>query len=105
MRTERLQHLAVGANVRRYATCLRAWRANSPQDARILFDRRRGISVPDAYNAWAFREYSEDYVAQHDEARSARRGVWQTETQKAKDYRVSMRNVGFGRYLPGGKAR
>jgi endonuclease YncB( thermonuclease family) len=44
--------------------------------------------------AWAFREYSKDYIAQEGEARSARRGIWQSETQTAKDYRADKWKVG-----------
>ena len=37
--------------------------------------------------AWAFRRFSEDYVAQEDEARRARRGVWRAETDPPWVYR------------------
>ena len=41
---------------------------------------RRGL-------AWAFIKYSTDYLAQEAEARAARRGIWQSETPTAWDYR------------------
>ncbi len=46
-------------------------------------------------NAWAFREYSKNYVAQENEASSARRGVLQSDTQKAKYYRAAKWAVGL----------
>jgi endonuclease YncB( thermonuclease family) len=38
--------------------------------------------------AWAFQKYSSRYVAQEEEARAARRGVWQAETDPAWVYRA-----------------
>jgi len=38
--------------------------------------------------AWAFRKFSEDYVAAEDEARSQRLGIWQASTQTAEDFRA-----------------
>jgi endonuclease YncB( thermonuclease family) len=43
---------------------------------------RRGL-------AWAFVKYSTDYVAQEREAKDARRGIWQANTQPAWDYRAT----------------
>ena len=37
--------------------------------------------------AWAYVEFSDDYVGLEAEARASRRGVWQADTQTAKDYR------------------
>ena len=39
--------------------------------------------------AWAFVRYSSDYVGQEREARAARRGIWQAETQTAWDFRAA----------------
>ena len=39
--------------------------------------------------AWAFVRYSTDYVELEQEARAARRGIWQAETQTAWDFRSS----------------
>ena len=39
--------------------------------------------------AWAFVRYSTDYVEIEREARNARRGVWQAETQTAWDFRAA----------------
>jgi endonuclease YncB( thermonuclease family) len=38
--------------------------------------------------AWAFVKYSTDYVEIEKEARAARRGIWQADTQTAWDYRA-----------------
>lgn len=38
-------------------------------------------------NAWAFVKYSQTYVSVEQEARAAQRGVWQSQTQPAWDYR------------------
>lgn len=38
--------------------------------------------------AWAYTEYSDDYASLEAEARAARRGIWQAETQAAWDYRA-----------------
>ena len=38
--------------------------------------------------AWAFVRYSTDYVELEKEARAARRGIWQAETQTAWDFRA-----------------
>ncbi len=46
------------------------------------------LLVAEGY-AWAFRKYSVDYVAQEDEARASRRGVWQAQTQTPWDYRAA----------------
>jgi endonuclease YncB( thermonuclease family) len=43
---------------------------------------RRGL-------AWAFVKYSTDYVVQETQAKFTRRGVWQTQTQPAWDYRAT----------------
>jgi endonuclease YncB( thermonuclease family) len=56
--------------------------------------RDMGAAMVSSGNAWAFREYSSDYVAQEDEARSAGRGIWQALTQRAKDYRAAKWVVG-----------
>lgn len=37
--------------------------------------------------AWAFRKYSEDYVAAEEIARSQRIGIWQADTETAWDFR------------------
>jgi len=39
--------------------------------------------------AWAFVKYSSDYVAEETQARAARRGIWQADTQTAWDYRAT----------------
>jgi hypothetical protein len=38
--------------------------------------------------AWAFRRYSNDYVAEEETARAARLGVWQAMTEPPWDYRA-----------------
>ena len=38
-------------------------------------------------HAWAFVKYSSDYVEAEKEARAARRGIWQADTQTAWDFR------------------
>jgi endonuclease YncB( thermonuclease family) len=43
---------------------------------------RRGL-------AWAFVKYSSDYVPEEAEARAAHRGIWQSETQTAWDFRAT----------------
>jgi endonuclease YncB( thermonuclease family) len=54
--------------------------------------RARGVDVGKALVreglAWAFRRYSEDYAAQEDEAKRARRGVWRAETEPPWLYRA-----------------
>jgi len=57
--------------------------------------RDMGAAMVSSGNAWAFREYSSDYVAQENEARSAGRGIWQSDTQRAKDYRAAKWAVGL----------
>ncbi|MCW2307365.1 thermonuclease family protein [Rhodobium gokarnense] len=44
--------------------------------------------------AWAFVKYSNAYVAQEQEARQARRGIWQADTQPAWAYRAAKWDVG-----------
>ena len=39
--------------------------------------------------AWAFREFSDDYVSAETEARNARLGIWQAPTQTAKEFRTA----------------
>lgn len=39
--------------------------------------------------AWAFVRYSSDYVALEQEARAARRGIWQAQTQPAWEFRAA----------------
>jgi endonuclease YncB( thermonuclease family) len=39
--------------------------------------------------AWAFVRYATDYVAIENEARAAKRGIWQAETQSAWDFRAA----------------
>jgi endonuclease YncB( thermonuclease family) len=39
--------------------------------------------------AWAFVKYSQAYVKEEAEARDAKRGIWQAETQTAWDYRAN----------------
>ena len=69
-------------------------------DNRGLDDFQRVISVcvADGVNlndtmvrrgyAWAFREFSNDYVSAETEARNARLGIWQAPTQSAKEFRT-----------------